>query len=360
MKSSTKQYFSRLDHLRFLAAFLVLVWHATHLENTTAHVPAFWPLSILEQGHTGVALFMVLSGFIFQALCRDYEIDYFQFLRNRLLRIGPLFVVWTFFLFYTEDVDPVKFFVAVVALLNRNTVPGGAWTIIIEFQFYLIFPFLLTFTRRLGIRYLVGLLLLALLFRAGVWYSKNTVQMLAYWTIFGRLDQFILGILGCELYYRYPKILGRPFSLILLVALWLAVMHAFNLAGGFYNNGAYPSTSPIWIYFPTLEGLFYGLITAFYLALNLRIPEFVDKSLAWLGSLSFSFYLNHVFVVAIALKFFHALGWDITGFRKALLFAVLVCLPLVVLMSFATYNLIERPFLALRGNYLRPRNSGQV
>lgn len=357
MKSSTAQYFSRLDHLRFFAAFLVLVWHGTHYENIipTAYVPAYWPLSLFEEGHTGVALFMTLSGFIFQALCRDHEIAYLEFVRNRLLRIGPLFVVWTLALFYLGNIDPTRLFVAVVALLNRDTVPGGAWTIVVEFQFYLLFPFLIAFGRRYGLRYLVALVLLAMAFRLGIWYEKGSVQMLAYWTIFGRIDQFLLGMIGCELHFRHGRTLGKPLVLVVLIGVWLALAHEFNRVGGFFDNGAYPTRSSVWVYVPTLEGLFYSLITASYLALSLRIPEFLDRSLAWLGTLSYSFYLNHLYVISIAHKACKSLGWEVTGFRNGLAFTLLVCLPLVTLISMATYNLIERPFLSLRRNYLLPR-----
>ncbi|MEO8739696.1 MAG: acyltransferase [Casimicrobiaceae bacterium] len=357
MRSTTATYFSRLDHLRFLAALLVLVWHATHLHDIipTAYVPAYWPLSIFEEGHTGVALFMTLSGFIFQALCREHDVVYREFLRNRILRIGPLFAVWVLVLFYIGEIDPAKLFVAVVGLLNRDTVPGGAWTIIVEFQFYVIFPFLLLFSRKYGLRYLVGLVALAAAIRLGMWYERGTIQYIAYWTIFGRIDQFILGMLGYELYLRRARILGNPLCFLTLIGAWMAVYHGFNSVGGFYDNGGYPSKSSIWVYLPTLEGLFYSLIIASYLSLRVRIPSVLDRTLAWLGTLSYSLYLNHGFVVAIAYKLCTSAGWELKGFRSGLEFAVLICLPMVVAMSAATYNLIERPFLSLRRNYLRPR-----
>jgi peptidoglycan/LPS O-acetylase OafA/YrhL len=134
------------------------------------------------------------------------------------------------------------------------------WTIIVEFQFYVIFPFLLSFVDKYGIKYLFGLILLAVSLRWGGWYTQNTVQKLAYWTIFGRIDQFLMGMVGCELFFRYPRIIGRLPILLLLVAAWLVLCHRFNATGGFYDNPAYPSPSSIWIYLPTLEGAFYALI----------------------------------------------------------------------------------------------------
>lgn len=363
MKSSSSKYLSRLDHLRFFAALLVLVWHATHYKNitSTSYVP-LWPLSVFEEGHTGVALFMTLSGFIFQALCRGHDIKYFEFIRNRVLRIAPLFVVWTLFLFYTGNVDPVKLFVAILGLIDQGTVPGVGWTIIIEFQFYLIFPFLLVFNQKYGLRYLVGLVVLAIIFRFGVWYTKETVQALSYWTIFGRIDQFILGMIGCELYHRYSKSLGNPFILVGLAISWLSFFQLFNSLGGYYNNGGYPTLSPIWIYFPTLEGLLYSLITASYLSLENPIPKVIDRSLAWMGTLSYSFYLNHLFIIEIMYKVSTTYGLKPVGFGQGLLFAVFVCLPVLTVVSAITYKLIEQPFLSLRRNYLyRPaERTGEI
>lgn len=354
MESSTAKYYPRLDHLRFVAAMLVLAWHSLHYQNIvpTAYVPGFWPLSILEEGHTGVALFMTLSGFIFYALCRNREISYFEFLRNRILRIAPLFVVWTLFLFYTNTVDSTKLIVAILALLNQDAVPGAGWTIIVEFQFYVIFPFLLSFVGRYGIRYLAGLILLAGLLRWGVWYTQDTVQKLAYWTIFGRIDQFLMGMVGCELFFRYPRQIGRLPILLLLVTVWLVVFHRFNALGGFYNHTTYPSTSSIWVYLPTLEGGFYALISASYLALDRVIPKILDRLLSWLGTLSFSFYLNHQFVIAVCLKLCIAAGWNVAGFGQGLFFCFLVVLPCVIAVSAVTYGIIERPFLLLRRTYV--------
>jgi peptidoglycan/LPS O-acetylase OafA/YrhL len=358
LKSSTSQYFSRLDHLRFFAALLVLVWHAIHYNKQipTSYVPGFWPASLFEEGHTGVSLFMTLSGFIFQAICRNQEIVYREFLRNRLLRIAPLFLVWTFFYFYTTNVDATKLFVALVGLLNRDAVPGVGWTIVIEFQFYVLFPFLLAFTAKYGLKYLCGLIVLAVLFRWGVWYRQESTQMLSYWTIFGRIDQFIFGMIGCELFFRKLHWFRRPYILICMTLIWVWLYHRFNSLGGFYEIGGYPSKSPIWIILPSLEGFFYALITASYLGWGVKLPVFVDKSVAWLGSLSFSLYLNHFYLIEILHKLIADQGWIYSGPSSAVAFALLIVLPPLVVVSAATYYLIELPFLSFRRNYFLQKN----
>ena len=66
MESSNKKYFSRLDHLRLLAALMVLFWHVMRYQGQvpTSEVPYFWPISFLQEGHTGVARpFLFFGGF---------------------------------------------------------------------------------------------------------------------------------------------------------------------------------------------------------------------------------------------------------------------------------------------------------
>src|SRR5262249_46490045 len=94
MRSSGGRYDSRLDHIRALAIFMVFSWHFLHADDRipTAFVPSFPPLSLFEEGHLGVALFLTLSGFLFARLSRDRAVDWRRFFTARALRITPLLV----------------------------------------------------------------------------------------------------------------------------------------------------------------------------------------------------------------------------------------------------------------------------
>ena len=96
MRSTEGIYYSRLDHVRALAAYLVFCWHFLHLTPTFpvpyASAPVF-PLALLDEGHTGVALFMTLSGYLFAKLVGDRGIDFPAFLWSRAVRLGPLLIV---------------------------------------------------------------------------------------------------------------------------------------------------------------------------------------------------------------------------------------------------------------------------
>jgi peptidoglycan/LPS O-acetylase OafA/YrhL len=48
--------------------------------------------ALITEGHTAVGLFMVLSRFVLARATIGSEVDYWKFIKNRMLRIYPLFV----------------------------------------------------------------------------------------------------------------------------------------------------------------------------------------------------------------------------------------------------------------------------
>jgi peptidoglycan/LPS O-acetylase OafA/YrhL len=93
MRSTGGIYVIGLDHIRAFVALLVFMWHLSHPPyglTPFRYVPHFFGLSLFNEGHTGVALFMMLSGFIFSLLSSGKEIELGQFYKNRFSRVFPL------------------------------------------------------------------------------------------------------------------------------------------------------------------------------------------------------------------------------------------------------------------------------
>jgi peptidoglycan/LPS O-acetylase OafA/YrhL len=261
-------------------------------------------------------------------------------------------MVWTLLGFYTRDITPERMFATLFGLLNKNSYPGLGWTVLIEFQFYLIFPFLLLFSRQYGTRYLVGLLGTMVMLRWLFWNQLGSVQYISYWTILGRIDQFLCGMIGYVIYRRYHRWLGSPLFLIAVITTWLLIFHWINQNGGYYGQPESKYFQSMWIVVPTLEGLFYMLITVSYLRLRIRLFRWMDLLLAWLGTLSYSLYLNHETVVGVCFNWAIKYKWPVGTPLQVSLYALLAAFPLLVAVSAATYYLIEKPFLGLRRSYL--------
>ena len=102
MYSDNTKYIERLDHLRFYAAAIVLVYHVLHIYVGETLSPRNPLVTLIYEGHTGVSLFMVLSGFIFSVISYEKEINYRSFIFNRFVRIYPLYTFAIFFSAYVS------------------------------------------------------------------------------------------------------------------------------------------------------------------------------------------------------------------------------------------------------------------
>jgi len=353
MRSTDGIYYSRLDHVRAVAAYLVFVWHFLHM---TPHFPVpyasapLFPFALFDEGHTGVALFMTLSGYLFAKLVGDHRIDFPCFLWSRAVRLGPLLVVviaaWIVIewlagapLPWTDIVGGVLF----------PTWPRGTWSISIELHFYLLFPLLLLLFRRNGPFALLMVVAGALLLRFDWWRNFGEAQHIAYWTIFGRIDQFVFGMLFALVPPRRNVLrVIAGVSLVSFLILW----NEFDRMGGFFNHTGAPSKSALWIFIPTVEAITYGSLIAFYDGTTFKMPAWLDRALAKIGEYSYSIYLLHFFPIILLRNIF----WERLGqadyFFPALIVATLAFLAFVPVAGLS-YNYFEKIFLAYRKHYLR-------
>lgn len=352
MLSKNTSYISRLDHLRFLAALLVITYHFAGGTVTSDTINPL--LVMIREGESGVGLFMVLSGFILTRISLGKAVIYKDFLYNRLLRIYPLYVLAICVAAYSSGrhMD----FLSIIAMLSTVGVVANVallpafthlWTIAVEFQFYLVFPFLVLFLGRYGAKYIAGFVVLALIIRGMMFLTDGTIKDAAYWTILGRIDQFCVGMLAAVLYARRRGFLSSPLALATsAAALYLWSMLWYRWTGGYY--GANSPTSAAWIISPTIEALLWAALSLSYLNQKWHFNRSVDSVLCYLGSISFSLYVWH-FPILMALK--KATSADVFG--EWYLNLALVALPLIIGLSSLSYFVVEKPFFALRRVYAK-------
>jgi len=354
MRSSSGEHYIALDHVRALAAFMVFAWHFTHAwygyPIPFEYVPAIFPLALLDEGHTGVALFMTLSGYLFAKLLDGKTIDYAAFLWNRALRLFPLLgvvilIVGVQTLASGQSVLQYAYSVAAGALLP--TLPNGGWSITVEAHYYLIIPIFLWMLGKS--KFLpISLVIAGIALRLFIYHEMGEIQSFAFWTIVGRLDQFALGMLV----YQFRAHFAHRHVLALAIFIAFAGFYwYFDLQGGFYQNPTYPSPSSIWIVLPTIEGMAYATLIAWYETSFSPSTTGISGSIGRLGAYSYSIYLLHFFVVFRAAKFVHEHVMDISNFYLACLWS-LVFFLLMMPVGYLSFRFIEAPFLKLRKRYI--------
>lgn len=357
MNSRNIPYNAKIDHLRWLAATVVFLFHF-HLEFRAAGGPGIaspW-LGIVTEGHTGVGLFFSLSGFLFMQIALfQQKIDYGAFIRNRCLRILPLFL--TIFMVATsisrDKFIPQDLLYVLVSNLGKATtsdtvITGAAWTISIEFTFYLLFPFLAKFTLERGAVYLVKLLVLMLFFKLAAFTVTEKSSLMYFSTLLGRFDQFLVGMLAALVYRRYAHNLHR-------IAAWLlpcaAAAVVCNSALQTHVARFEPAShSVFWIYWSLLEAAGWcGLILA-WVSYDKKPPAWLDKVLLHGGKISFSFYMLHMAMLHLLAKTF---GLPVLTGLAVVDAALTLLLAYAATWAIATlsYSAIEAPFLNMRRNY---------
>ncbi len=359
MKSQNIDHIPALDHLRLLAALLVFAFHVYHYYfGQWQPAPYAAALGLVVEGHTGVALFFVLSGFLFMTIAlQGGDIRYAGFVRNRFLRIFPLFLFFFYLAisvgrddFRAADVLYVFFSNIGLAPTSNSFITGAAWTISVEFTFYLVFPFLARFAREEGVGYLLRLIGLMLLVKVAAYGVSQRSTHMFYSTLVGRFDQFLWGMAAAMLWQQRRLWLERHGRWLLPLALLLAWAATAWLARHASHFRPEPRQAA-WVVWGTVEALVWSLVILAYLGARISWPAPIARALSLGGTWSYSFYLWHGLLLYVAHRYLGVWAPTASVALNALAnFALL--LPPALALSALSYATIERPFLRLRGGYV--------
>ncbi|HDA7334440.1 TPA: acyltransferase [Staphylococcus aureus] len=377
LRSPNRTYNLEADELRGGAALLVFFYHsissgAPSVGAVTGRLTSENPFATLVyEGHTGVALFMVLSGYILASGTFDRDISYRGFLKNRMLRIFPLmFVVLVFSLYTAKSVDlgsvAAPFLLLAnlpIAISSPSNLSGTVWTISVEFQFYLIAPFLFLFAGRYGLaRFLLPAMLLFWLLKIIALLPLAPAEQYRanYYTIVGRIDQFMIGIALAYLIHirKFSIVANRTLGVCFLAASSLGVLALTWIVN---QQGGLPAFRWWHLAYPEIEALLWAAFIAGYLAATPLRRTRVSAAFRWIGTLSFSIYILHYavqyeFWTAIRLGYLGSVQTGMLGVF-VLSFGVLVA---VLLLSTLSYHCIEKPFLEMREKYLDRQGRADV
>lgn len=144
-----------IDVMRFLAIFLVTGFHvARFIKFDNMHsFGLIFKNVFINGGWIGCCLFFLISGY---CLCIKYnnKVKYFDFLKNRLIKIIPVYYISIFVWYFLIKMGIAPKPIDISAILthiflihnfdNHNiySISGVFWFLGVLFNFYLIFPFL--------------------------------------------------------------------------------------------------------------------------------------------------------------------------------------------------------------------------
>ncbi|HHA4379120.1 acyltransferase family protein [Enterococcus faecium] len=322
-----KIYSKEIDCFRGIAVLAVIFYHL--------------PNSLLPGGLQGVTIFFVVSGFLMaKNTIRDEKNRQFNFLHfyyKRIKRIYPFLLFSLVVFIFILGISNIRLIGNIRSELpslifgynNWWQLNQGVsyfdsyfnaslfkhyWSLSVELQFYLIWPFLFIVIKRMR-RKQVFYLIYTLIF-VSILFSLFLPSTKAYYHTIAKLFPFLLGVWG----YFNRITIGRFFEQNTFSKIWLLLLASLSLI-----------LFPIFPY--TLNELLISICFALLLAsvddMNIaKKTKIASTKLSFVGKISYELYLVH-FPVLIALtnlfKHHHWKYLDIAG-----LFTVFLCTLLMI------------------------------
>lgn len=340
MQSRGKLY--QIQYLRALAAVAVVFYHINATLQSKVGPDAVNPFTV---GAAGVDLFFVISGFIMAyVVSGPKQYSTVQFLRDRLMRIAPLYYLVTLFVFVCLLIVPQLFSSSTAhtgQLLNSilflpfqheegwigSTVTVG-WTLNYEMMFYALVAISVGFFKDRQL--ITTCLMLIGLFLLGYFIDFNNRFGLVYTDPI--ILEFVLGIAAFHIYRSVDNLSGRLFFPVLLVTGIVILL---------MQNGADYESSRLWRF---------GVPSAMILLALVNMPMREYRLLRNIGDWSYSLYLTHIFVVSIILRIVtpHLDQYGFTGLAIQMLIAVIA-----IGAAALTHEMIDKPMAAIHKNGLK-------
>lgn len=345
-----------MEGMRGFAALLVFFVHFNALFRPYLY-PGSWTATAAAVassfGHAGVDLFFVLSGFLIYGIIIRKHPAYSTFLRRRVRRLYPVFVVVLgmyvalSLLFQAQSKLPRSISQAVVYIgANLLMLPGMtripaiitvAWSLSYEWFFYVTVPLLVAALdlRRWSSRRRIVLFLLLPLAYTALWLLGLTGNV--------RMILFAAGIVLWELVdQEVPRKLPSWAEYVVAVA-FLVNLLEIGLAGAKRGDAGLVLSYVPRYYAPTLfvTLLPFCLYAMFFSGFLSRI--FSWDYLRWIGNISYSYYLIHGLTL-------HGVRFVMNRLflptpRSALFDAILLaaCVLVTILCAAVLYLLVEKP-----------------
>ena len=360
-RTADRPHYPSLDGLRGLAILLVLIYHNFEYTN------------YFFFGWLGVDLFFVLSGFLItDILLKDLGQKNFlgQFYIRRILRIFPLYYFsLTICLFVLPNIKNLRLDVSfyinnqvwlwtyiqnwlfIFKTLHGSKILLHFWSLAVEEQFYIIWPFIILLVRKpKWLLLIVTIILLSIATGRIVLWGLH-IKTLAYSNLymFSRIDGICI---GCMLALALRINQGLPRKYLPIIILFFG---SLNLLFYFINRN-YSDSIPFLgaIGYTTFAALFGFLVYEAILG-KIKIISIIFKNsiLIFLGNISYGLYVYHWPIYLLLFPYLKDLYYNITGISKLSTLASAITVSLLAIaISFLSYRYFESYFLKLKKKFV--------
>jgi peptidoglycan/LPS O-acetylase OafA/YrhL len=365
-------YVKSLDGLRFLAVLLVLLDHWT---NYRLGFPG---------SYLGVSLFFVLSGYLITNILlkakladennnRSHLKSIKLFFIRRTIRIFPVYYL-VLFLLLLFNVGAIKeHFIWLFTYQTNNFIAyKGAWigiydhfwSLAVEEQFYLFFPFVIFFVKWKQLpKIIFGLILLSIGLRFWL-YSNQHSWVVPFVLMPTSLDALGLGsLLAYFLFNNSPNLPLKANTLKTnLLISFLAYALMIYLVQSTQNEHNIYAT--VWL--RLFEAIFSVCLIFSFVAINdssyftsIKQLLFENSVVVYIGKISYGIYIYHHFVYNfyytnendILSRIFRKLNNFSDGLGDNMLIKLAIVFPIVLIIATISWYIFEKPINKLKEKY---------
>lgn len=354
MSKGQEVHLKGLNGIRAIAAIAVVISH-TLLFSEQVGLPASTGTDLAG---FGVTIFFSLSGFLITYLLllekkKIATTNIRSFYIRRILRIWPLYyfyllltivLIVLFHLDYAPGSIPYYFFLcANVPFILGTELPliGHFWSLGVEEQFYLFWPWVVKKSENL-IKALLLFIIIFLVLKTGLRILHMKTGILWPYTIIHvcRFECMAIGALGAIFFFNQHKLFFRVVThpvaqLLAWGAIALMLFNKFHIAS-FIDNDIVAVLTVVLIVNVTANSK--TLVRLDY--------SFFD----FLGKVSYGIYVYHPLFLFFAMKFVNGQFNDLANTGKYIVLFLFVFLT-TILTAWLSYNYFEKRFLAMKQKY---------
>jgi len=374
--------------LRFFAFVSVFLYHGlpgfvTARHSGVAAQAAQYETTIKGAGRFGVCLFFLLSAYLITELlgrekANTGTIHVGSFYARRILRIWPLYFAFLFagallglaIQDYRLEAHRIAAFLLLagnwyVARIGCSANPiAPLWSISVEEQFYLAWPWVVKLGGRTWTCIICSILLpLSFLFLYELSRAGGDAGSNIWFNSFVQFQFFALGaLLALCLRGRVPAL-----GLLSRIAIFVAGLTSWLIADGVLRLGGADARLSSGSIIAGYAFVAIGCLLFFVSFLGM-LTRWVPKRLVYLGKISYGLYVFHMLALSVSWRLFwpaesqrsslQATSWNgvVLGARAALI--LLVSMGMTVICAALSYRFLEQPFLSIkeRFTFVRSRN----